>query len=251
MCVFDTVLQRVSVFRSKGPFTGSQVALSEDAHFFGEERAGHAVQDTLGEERIHQHKNSPEDKGNVVQKGQTYMVVENGEIALLPVQRIDELGRDTRPLQPVHNLPDLAQILNHGPVGQMQFLNGRGVYLQRQLPRDGVPPRHGQDLDLVLLNGRQLGVRQLLAFGHHAQPVRARPGRGHPDVRVRRVLHFCGARKLLVGLGKEIVCTVRAHKGGAASGDRRLVVAPVVIAQTLGWALGHLDGHERRHARGV
>lgn len=127
-----------SVLRPKRSLARRQIALPEDPHFLGQERASHAVQHT--------------------------MVVEDGEIALLPINSVDEFGGNTRSLHPVHDLPYLLEIVDDGAVGQVQLLDGRGVDLQRQFARHRVLPGHGQDFDLVFLDGWEFRVWQFFAF---------------------------------------------------------------------------------------
>lgn len=68
--------------------------------------------------------------------------------------RVDELGRDRRPLQIVHDLPDLSQILDLASVGEqgrrrplvrwkrgdLEGCDGRGVDLKVQATSNGVLP---------------------------------------------------------------------------------------------------------------
>lgn len=200
-------------------FTCSKVALSEDAYFIREEGSCDRVQHTV--------------------------VVEQGHISLFPVDRVDQLRCDAGPLQPVDNFSDLLQVLDDSAVCQVQLLNRRWVDLQSELASHRVAPRHWQDLDLLLVDRRELGVRQLAAFRDHSETVGARLGTRHPDVWVRRILDLCGASELLVGVGEDVVHLEGADEGGAAAGYAHLVVASVVVAKLLELGLGDLDRHER------
>lgn len=98
-------------------------------------------------------------------------VVEQNQIALLPIMGVDQSRRDTRSLKPVHDFPDFLQIVDHGPVFEMDLADGGGMDLQRQSARDRVLPSHGQDLDLLLLNRRELGVGELQVLRDQTQAV--------------------------------------------------------------------------------
>ncbi|KKA19164.1 hypothetical protein T310_6879, partial [Rasamsonia emersonii CBS 393.64] len=126
------------------------------------------------------------------------MVIKQHQIALFPLMRVDILRADSRPLQAVHDLTHLRQIVDDASVLQVDASYGRRVDLQRQLARDGVLPCHGQDLDLVRVDGWELCLGQLAAFGVQAQSCRERAGPAHPDVRMRRVLDLAGADEFLV-----------------------------------------------------
>lgn len=171
-------------------------------------------------------------------------IMEEHQVTLLPIMRIHPIWRDRGPLQPVNNGSHLLQILHDRAIRQMQLSHRRGVHLQRQPAGHGVPPAHRQDLDLALVDGREVVERNLLALADEAQPVGARAGTAHPDVRVGGVLDAGGAGKVLV-LGAEAVeHVVAAYKGGSAQGHVQLVACAVVVAAGLAAAAGDLDGEQ-------
>ena len=126
------------------------------------------------------------------------LIIKQHHIPFLPIVRIHEPRRDRRPLQPVHNLPDSLEIVNDVAVSEVDFADGAGVHLQRQLARDGVLPRHGEDLDLLVVNGREVGGREFAVVGVEAQTVGAGLGVAHPDVRMGRVLDPTRSDEFLV-----------------------------------------------------
>ena len=54
--------------------------------------------------------------------------------------------------------------------------------LQGELACDWVPPEHGEDFDLLGVDGRELGGGKFEAFGVEAESVGAGVCRAHPDV---------------------------------------------------------------------
>ena len=87
------------------------------------------------------------------------------------------------------------------------------------MARDGVLPRHGEDLDLLGVDGRELGGREFAGFGVEAQTVGAGLGVAHPDVRMSRVLDTARSDKFLVRGGKDVVHFVPAHESRGAEWD--------------------------------
>ena len=178
-------------------------------------------------------------------------VVEQDQIALLPIMRIYEPRRNPRPLQPMHNLPHLLQIINHHTVFEMDLAHSRGMDLQRQLARDGILPRHGQDLDFLFVDCGELRVGKLEALGDNAEAVRARFCGAHPHVRVGRVFDAAGAGEFLVGGGEDVVHFVAAHKGCGAEGHLKLIACAVIVPKGLRAAFGNRDSQQRGHFWGI
>ena len=147
------------------------------------------------------------------------LIIKQHHVSFLPIVRVHEPRRDPRPLQPVHNLPDGLEIVDDVPVCEVDFADGAGVDLQGQLARDGVPPRHGEDLDLLGVDGRELGGGEFAGVGVEAQTVGAGLGVAHPDVRMGRVLDPARSDEFLVGGGKDVVHFVPAHKSRGAERD--------------------------------
>lgn len=179
------------------------------------------------------------------------VVVEEHQVALAPVVRVDEVGVDGAALQLIHELAHLGQVLEHGAVGQVQPPHRRRVHHDGQPAADRVAPRHGVHAHLGVLGRRQLVLGQLEAVGEEAQAVGPRLGLAHPDVRVRRVLDPCAAHKRLLVLGQQVVQAVAAEKGRRAEGHVHLHVGAVVVQQRLPPAAGHRHGEQGRHQRGV
>jgi len=116
--------------RSQRLLTRGQVTLSEDS-------------DLIVRERTHHRMNDP-------------MVIEQYHISLLPIMEIHQIRGNPWSLEPIDDSANLLQIVDHRTVGEMQLLHSTGVNLKRQPPRNGVLPRHRQDLDLALVDRRKL-----------------------------------------------------------------------------------------------
>jgi hypothetical protein len=164
---------------------------------------------------------------------QSSTVVEQDEIAFLPIMRVDILWRDGRPLNVVHNLANPLKIVDDGSICQVQFPDGRRVDLDREFASDRVPPAHGQDLNLLHLNWREIGHWDLKAVRNHAQPVGAGLGAAHPDVGVRCVLDLCAADKCLVLFAEAIVHRVSRDESRGAQWDVKFIASTVIISACL------------------
>lgn len=81
-------------------------------------------------------------------------IMEQNQIAFVPVVRVDVLGRNGGPLQIVHDAPHLSQIVDGGAVGAVEAAHGGGVDLQGERAGDGVFPHEGEDFDLGGIDGR-------------------------------------------------------------------------------------------------
>lgn len=115
----------------------------------------------------------PEEPNLILSKGannrvENSTVMEKHEISFLPVVGVDEMRRDTRPLEVVDDISDLGEIIDDRPVPEVESPHGRRMDLEGELCRDGIPPAHGQDLDIVVLDGWQLVGRQLSALRDQA-----------------------------------------------------------------------------------
>lgn len=171
-------------------------------------------------------------------------VVEEDQVTFLPIMCVDLVWSNTRPLQPIYGLPHLLQVVHHRPVLQVQLPDSRRVHLQSQLPGDRVPPAHGQDLDLVLLDLGELVQRDLLVFAHQPEPSGPRLGAAHPDIWVGRVFDLRGAREFLV-LGRQLVEHVETtDECGSAKRNIQLIARAIVVSADLPAAAGHLDSKE-------
>lgn len=138
------------------------VALPEDPDLLGQEAASNRVQDAS--------------------------VVEDSKVSLLPVNRVDKLRRNAWTLQAVNSIPDFLEVIDDGAILENELLHRAGVNLESELSGDGVAPAHGQDLDLGLVDGRELGGVELETLGDHAEAIRAGFRRRHPDVGMRCIL---------------------------------------------------------------
>ena len=58
------------------------------------------------------------------------LIIKQHHVPFLPIVRVHEPGRDPRPLQPVHYLPDGLEIVNDVAVCEVDFADGAGVDLQ-------------------------------------------------------------------------------------------------------------------------
>lgn len=80
------------------------------------------------------------------------------QIPVLPVMRVLIRRTNRRPVQlVVHNLPHTRQVLDHRAVGEVDPADGWGVDLQDELACDWVSQEHGEDFDLLGVDGRELG----------------------------------------------------------------------------------------------
>ncbi|CAG9936837.1 unnamed protein product [Clonostachys rosea f. rosea IK726] len=175
-------------------------------------------------------------------------VVEDDEIAFLPVVGVYPLGSNARSLQTVDSLANLGQVINDGAIGQMKPPHSRRVDLKVQLPRHGVAPAHGEDLDGLGVDGREVGLGELLALRDEAEPGGAGLGRRHPDVRMGGVFDLGGAGKLLVLVREDVVHGFTVGESSSSKGDGHLIARAVVISQCLRAARGDADGKQRgRH----
>lgn len=165
--------------------------------------------------------------------------------------RIDQLGRNARSLQPMHNLSHLLQILNHRPILAMDLAYSRRVHLQSQLARNGVLPDHGQDLDFRWVGWRELGSRELEVFREEAEAVGAGLGGAHPDVGVRSVFDAAGAHEVFVGFGEDVVHSVSAHERRGTEGHLELFAGTVVVAEGLRTTFRDRDCEERGDFWGI
>ena len=175
------------------------------------------------------------------------LVIKQHHVAFLPIVRIHQPRRNPRPLQPVHNLPDRLEIVNDVAICEVDPADGAGVDLQGQLARDGVLPRHGEDLDLLGVDGREVGGAQLAGVGVEAQTVGAGLGVAHPDVRMGCVLDPARSDELLVRGGQDVVHSVPAHESRGAERDVQFVARAVVVAEGLAAAARDGDGEEGSH----
>lgn len=178
-------------------------------------------------------------------------VIKQHHIALLPIMRIHQLGTNTGPLQPMHNLPHSHQLINHFATLKMDPPYRRRMDLQRQPTRDVVLPNQRQDLHFRRIDRREKLVGEFKGVGDEAEAVGAGFGAAHPDVRVRGVFDAAGAGELLVRGGEEVEHFVSACKGRGAERDVQLVARAVVVAQRLAAALWDRDREEGCHFRGV
>ena len=87
------------------------------------------------------------------------------------------------------------------------------------MARDGVLPRHGEDLDLLGVDGRELGGGEFARVGVEAQTVGAGLSVAHPNVRMGRVLDPARSDEFLVRGGKDVVHFVPAHESRGAERD--------------------------------
>lgn len=179
------------------------------------------------------------------------MIVKQGQIASLPIHSIDQLGSNTRSLEPMNSLPHLLEIIHDGAIFQMQFLHSRRMDLQRQFARHRVSPTHGKNFDFGLIDFGKLRGGKFETFGDETEAVTFALGRGHPDVGMRGILDFGRADKLFVFFGKEIVHGIRACEYGASSGHAQLVAGAVIVAKRLLLGLGDAHGHQARDARSI
>ena len=207
-----------------GQVAGCNVALAEETDLLGGKRTDNRVDDTA--------------------------VVEEDKVTLLPVVGVHKLGGNAGALQAVNGLAHLGQIVDDSAVSQMQATDSAGVHLQGQLASHRVAPAHGQDLDLLLLNGRQLVGSQLAALGDHAQAIRARLGTAHPDVGVGSVLDTGSARKLLVSGAQNLKHGLARGESSGAQGNIEHIASAVVVAARLAATAGNLDSQQRRGNRG-
>ena len=175
------------------------------------------------------------------------LIIKQHHVPFLPIVRIHEPRRDPRPLQPVHNLPDGLEIVDDVAVREVDLADGAGVDLQGQLARDGVLPRHGQDLDLCRVDGREVGGGEFAGLGVEAQTVGAGLGVAHPDVRMGRVLDPARSDEFFVRGGKDVVHPVPAYESRGAERDVQFVACAVVVAEGLAAAARDGDGEEGRH----
>lgn len=174
-------------------------------------------------------------------------VVEEHKVSLLPVVGIHQLGSDAWALKLVHTLTNLLEVIDDCAIGEVKLADGRGVDLECQLPRHGVAPAHGEDLNLVLLDSWQILEGDFHSLRDQAQTVGARLGAAHPDVWMRCVLDLGGADKLLIFGRESVVHGVARHKGSGAEGDSQLVIGAVVVQQRLLTSPGDTDCEQRRH----
>lgn len=175
-------------------------------------------------------------------------VVEDDEIALLPVVCVHQLGCDAGPLQAIDDLAHLLQVVNDFAAAQVQLADCRRVDLQRQAVVLRVAPAHGQDLDLVLLYFGELVQRHFFALRDEAQAVRAGLCAAHPHVGMRCILDFCVEDELLVVGGEEVVHCVARHKCRRAQRHRHLL-ARVFVSDCLRAAARDPVREERRGHR--
>lgn len=146
------------------------------------------------------------------------------------------------------------EVVNDAPISQDEFLNRRRMDLQCQSPRYGVPPDHRQSFDFLLLDGREVGGRELEVLGNEPKAISPGFRLRHPDVGVWGVLDFCAADESFVGVGEEVVHFVGGDEDRAAAGEGEGVGGVgggVGIEKGLVLGFRDRDGHERRHARGV
>ena len=175
------------------------------------------------------------------------LIIKQHHIPFLPIVRIDQPWRDPRPLQPVHNLPDRLEIVDDVAVREVDPADGAGVDLQGQLARDGVLPRHREDLDLLGVDGREVGGAQFAGVGVEAQTVGAGLGVAHPDVRMGGVLDLARADEFLVRGGQDVIHSVTAYESRGAERDVQFVAGAVVVAEGLAAAARDGDGEEGSH----
>lgn len=175
-------------------------------------------------------------------------VVEDDEIALLPVVRVHKLRRDAGPLQAIDDLAHLLQVVNDFAAGQVQLADRGWVDLQRQAVVLRVAPAHGQDLDLVLLYFGEPVQRHFFALRDEAQAVRAGLCAAHPHVGMRRVFDLCVEDELLIVGGEEVVHCVARHERRRAQRHRHLF-ARVLVSNRLRAAARNLGREERRGHR--
>lgn len=171
-------------------------------------------------------------------------VVEDDQVALLPVVRVHVAGRDAGPLQAVHDLADLGQVVDDGAVGEVQPADGRGVDLEGELARDWVLPAEGEDLDGGGVDGGEVAGEELFGLGDDAEAGGPGFGRGHPDVRVGGVFDLCGAGEVLVFIGEDVVHGLAVDKGRRTERHGHLIVRAIIIPQNLGTARRHLDSQQ-------
>lgn len=131
----------------------------------------------------------------------------------------------------------------------MELAHGRGVDLQGQVAGGRVAPAHGQDLDLVFLNGRELIERELEALGFESETIRAGFCLGHPDVWMRCILDFGCAYKVLIFVREDVVHGLTADESSSAQRHVQLIASAVIIATCLAPSSRDLDSQKSSHNR--
>lgn len=147
------------------------------------------------------------------------LVIKQHHVPFFPIMRVHQARRDPRPLQPVHNLPDGLEVVDDVAVCEVDSADGAGVDLQGQSARDGVLPRHGEDLDLLGVDGREVRGGEFAGVGVEAETVGAGLGGAHPDVRMGGVFDPARSDELLVRGGEDVVHSVSAHESRGAERD--------------------------------
>lgn len=175
---------------------------------------------------------------------QDTLVVEQDHVTFLPVMRIDVLRGDSRALELVHDIANLLEVIDDGAVLEMDLADRTGVDLKSQVASNGVLPAHRQNLDLGLLEGRELLILQLKAVGDHTQTGGARARRRHPDVRVGSVFDLGGADKFLVFVGKNVVHVLAGNESCGAERNVHCLIAAIVVKKSLATALRDADSHQ-------
>lgn len=174
-------------------------------------------------------------------------VVEHDKVTLLPIVRVDHLGTNARPLKVVDHLAHLLKIVDDSAVGKMQLADGGRMDLKSQATSDWVAPAHGQDLDLLLLDGWQAVERNFFALGHKAETIGAGLGAAHPNIRMRSILDFAGANKLLVFRREPVVHGITRDEGRSAKGNSHLLARVVIVNEGLLATARDLDCKQRGH----
>lgn len=171
------------------------------------------------------------------------LVVEDGQVALLPGVDVDVLGRDGGAHESVGLVAGSLE-LEHGAVGAVHLVDTGGVDLQVMAASDRVGPDHGELLDLGLLPLGQLVQRGLLALGDHGDAVARGTGRRDEDVRVWGVLDSGSQSELLVLIGESVKGIGAREEAGAGLRDLNLLIG-VFVLDLLGLcALRNVDAEQ-------
>ncbi len=201
------------------------VALSEQAAFFKAEGTDNGVGYTL--------------------------VVEQDKITLNPVMCVHIMRRDSRTLQPMNQIPSLLQVRDHFSIWLVNSLDSRRVDLEGKLSGNRVLPAHRQDLDLTLVDGRQLRKREFQSIRDHSQTISSALGWAHPDIWMRCIFDFRATDKLLVLLAENIVHILTRDEGSGAKWDIHLLSSAIIVSKGLASSSWDFDGHERSNLRWV
>jgi len=108
---------------------------------------------------------------------------------------------------------------------------------------------HRQHLDPLLLPIGEFTQRQLQPLRLDPQARRQCMRRGHPDIRVRRILHLGSNCQTLQLCRQNIKHSLPRHKRRRPKRNRQLVPGTIIISHHLRIAFGYRDAIQRSHFR--